>query len=343
MDSKEKNKDLIRKYLSDSYTAAEWEQIRQFMLEPDSQQIFEEVLEEQGRSLEVEQDIEQPALNQRLKLFYAKLEEEESQNLRSLNQYKSTSFFNRKSFLRYAAIWIVFLFGAGMLAFYQHQQIPQREQQVAIRNLVNPKGQRSRVLLPDSSVVFLGADSKLSFPEKFTGDVREVKLEGSAFFEVTKNPQKPFIIHTGTVQTKVLGTSFKIDAFAGRPVTVAVATGKVRVDDFLAKGPKALAILTPGQALSYDHEIPTTSATDIAELQAWKFAKLNFHGQSLQEITSELERWYDVRISYENPAKAREKISVTLQVDMPLQKIMKVLAATGHFDFSISGKQIRVY
>ena len=342
MDSTDKNKDLIRKYLSDSYTPAEWEEIREFMLTQESRQLFEEVLDEQGRSLDAELDIEKPALKQRLKLFYTKLQEEEHQAVQSLNQHKITSFLNRRNLFQYAAIWIVLMFGAGMYAIYQYQQTPPQELQVAMRELVNPKGQRSRILLPDSSAVFLGADSKLSFPEKFAGDVREVSLEGSAFFEVTKNPKKPFIIHTGTVQTKVLGTSFKVEAFEGRPVTVAVATGKVRVDDFLKAGTKALAMLTPGQMLSYDHGAPVTSSTNIAELQDWKFAKLNFHSQSLQEITTELERWYDVRIQYENQAKAREKISVTLQVDMPLQKIMKVLAATGHFDFTISGKQIRI-
>jgi len=342
MDSAEKNKNLIRKYLSDSYTAAEWEEIRKFMSTPGSKQLFEEVIEEQGGNLEAQPDVEQAALNKQLSSFYLRLQEEERRAIGSLNQYKTKSLKNRGSLLQYAAIWLVLILGAGMYAIYQHQQIPPQETQVAMRELSNPKGQRSRILLPDSSAVFLGADSKLSFPEKFTSDSREVSLEGSAFFEVTKNPKKPFIIHTGTVQTKVLGTSFKIEAFEGRPVTVAVATGKVRVDDFLKAGAKALAMLTPGQVLSYDHGTPITRTTDIAELQAWKLARLNFHSQSLQEITTELERWYDVRIQYQTPAKARERITVTLQVDMPLQKIMKVLAATGHFDFTISGKQVKI-
>lgn len=342
MHSKDKNKDLIRKYIAGNYTDAEWKEIRQFMSTPLAQQIFDEILSESWSGLNPETDPEHPALNDKLKLFYAKLQEEErTHKTKSVRK----SFFrsiNRKNWYQYAAIWLVLMIGLGFYTLAHRQQKVVEDMHIATRELINPRGQRSRVLLPDGSEVFLAADSKLSFPEKFAAGSRELKLEGSAFFEVTKNPNRPFIIHTGTVQTKVLGTSFKIEAIKGQPVKVAVATGKVRVDDFLKTGTKALAVLMPGQMLSYDQHMPRVEDTDIAELQSWKKARLNFHNQSLLEITTELERWYDVRIRYEQSLKSKEKISVMLQVDMPLQKIMKVLAATGHFQFSISGKQVRI-
>ena len=343
MHSKDKNKDLIRKYIAGNYTDAEWKEIRQLMTTPSTQAIFDEVLAESWNGLNPDMDPEHPALNDKLRLFYAKLQEEEhaahgTQNVRK-PLFRS---INRKNWYQYAAIWLVMMIGVGLYTLTHRQQEIVENPHIAIRELINPRGQRSRVLLPDGSEVFLAADSKLTFPEKFAAGSRELKLEGSAFFEVTKNPNRPFIIHTGTIQTKVLGTSFKIEAVKGQPVKVAVATGKVRVDDFLKTGTKALAVLMPGQMLSYDQHLPRVEDTDIAELQSWKKARLNFHNQSLQEITTELERWYDVRIHYEQSLKSKEKISVMLQVDMPLQKIMKVLAATGHFQFSISGKQVRI-
>src|SRR6202000_336004 len=95
----------------------------------------------------------------------------------------------------------------------------------------NPRGQRSVVRLSDSTIVYLGPDSKINFPGRFNGKTRELNLEGEAFFQVKKDHQHPFIIHTGDVSTTVLGTSFKITAFKGEPLTVSVATGKVRVDE----------------------------------------------------------------------------------------------------------------
>ncbi len=342
MHSKDKNKDLIRKYIAGNYSDAEWKEIRQLMSAPAAKTIFDEVLSESWTGLIAEKDLDHPVLNDQLKVFYAKLQQEEHSSNADQNTRKPRFLsFNRKNWYQYAAIWVVLMIGAGVYTVTHRQNVVE-EVKIATRELVNPRGQRSRVVLPDGSEVFLAADSKLSFPEKFAEGSRELKLEGSAFFEVTKNPNRPFIIHTGTIQTKVLGTSFKIEAFKGQPVRVAVATGKVRVDDFLKTGTKALAVLVPGQLLSYDQHSPVVSNTDIAELQSWKKARLNFHSQSLQEITTELERWYDVRIQYQDPSKAKEKISVMLQVDMPLQRIMKVLAATGHFNFRITGKQVRI-
>ncbi|MEJ2880262.1 FecR family protein [Pedobacter sp. GR22-6] len=342
MHSENKNKELIRKYISGDYTAGEWEEIRELMAKPESAGIFDQVLAERWTGLEVAQDLDKAAFNRDLQNFYSRLQEEEKQKHLVEPKKPILRRLNRRNLFQYAAIWAVLMIGAGWYIFQFNEPQSTQEVRIAMRELMNPKGQRSKVLLPDSSEVYLGADSKLSFPEQFGASSREVRLEGSAFFEVTKNPKKPFIIHTGQVQTRVLGTSFKIEAFKGKALTVSVATGKVRVDEIGAVGSRALAMLIPGQMLSYFKNRPSVSTTDIQELQSWKKARLNFHNQTLGEITAELERWYDVRISYSKPAKANEKISVMLQVDTPLNKMMNVLAATGHFTYKISGKQVNI-
>lgn len=342
MYSDDKQKDLIRKYISKTYSPVEWEEIRQLMADPKSQTLFDVVLEEQWTGLHAEQDIEKEYLNQHLRNFYQKVAEEKSIVIENSASNNPASFFiNKRNWFQYAAIWFVLMLGAGAYLFWQESRSSLPEE-IAMHEMVNPDGQRSKILLPDSSVVFLGAGSKLSFPMKFAANTREVQLKGDAFFEVTKNPKKPFIIHTGEVQTQVLGTSFKIEAFEAMPITVAVATGKVRVDHIKDGRTTALAMLTPGQMLTYDQFKADKTQIDVKELLGWRNGSITFHNSTLKEITTAMERWYGIAIVYQHPEKGQEKISITLQVDMPLDKIMKILSATGHFSFHITAKEVQI-
>ena len=83
--------------------------------------------------------------------------------------------------------------------------------------------------LPDGSRVWVNQNTKIAYTDEFAGDTREVTLSGEAFFEVAKDPDKPFIITSGAVRTTVLGTSFNVEAYAGKPIAVSVRSGLVKV------------------------------------------------------------------------------------------------------------------
>ncbi|SHF86319.1 FecR family protein [Pedobacter caeni] len=342
MEPEHKDKTLIRKYLNHNCTPEEMKEVKRLMLVPGTQQIFDELLSESWTGLEAVENTDQPHLQEKLQQFYKKLEGEEVQRFQQKEEEEGmVRSIKQRNYLRYAAILAVIFLSLGTYGILQYKKTPV-EEQIAMREILNPRGQRSRIVLPDSSAVYLGAGSRITFPEQFETNSREIALEGEAFFEVTQDPKKPFIVHTGKVQTRVLGTSFKIDAFSNRPLTVAVATGKVRVDDYTGQKSKSLAILTPGQKITYDQGMVKTVATEIEEISGWKAARLVFHNQSLKEITTELERWYNVEISFEHNGKAKEKISVVLQADVPLNKIMKILAATGHFKYHITSRNVSI-
>ncbi|MBB6272953.1 ferric-dicitrate binding protein FerR (iron transport regulator) [Pedobacter cryoconitis] len=335
-------KNLIRKYINQDCSPEELEDMKKLMLLPGTQQLFDEVLAESWTGLVQEKDIDQPILNERLKDFYQRLETEEGSALQKTNSEQTViRKIKRRNYLQYAAVLALFIFSFATYSLLKFKKTPVQGLAV-LRQVVNANGQRSTVTLPDNSEVFLGAGSKLVFPDKFAAGSREVKLEGEAFFQVTKNPKRPFIIHTGNVQTRVLGTSFKIEAFKNRPVTVAVATGKVRVDEYTGHLVKSLAILTPGQQVTCLMGNAIISKTVIDNVKAWKDGRLVFNKRTLQDITAELERWYDVKIIYKNKAKAEEELSVVLQASVPLRKIMEVLSATGHFHYKINEKNITI-
>lgn len=306
------------------------------MLLPDAQQLFDDVLSENWNGMEPVHNTDTPELNKKLSIFYERLATEEKE---TLQQEESHQTIAKKSYLKYAAILAFAVLST--LIYWQFKEMPVQEF-IAMREQINAKGQRSKIILPDSSEVFLGAGSKLIFPEKFKTGSREVTLEGEAFFQVTKNPRRPFIIHTSSVQTRVLGTSFKIQAFKDRPLLVSVATGKVRVDDYAGSRPTSLAVLTPGQQVTYFRGAAVLAMTNIDDVKSWKEGRLVFHKRRLIEITAELERWYNVKFVYQQPAKAKEEISIVLQADVPLSKIIKVLSATGHFNYKIINKQITI-
>ncbi|PYF75202.1 FecR family protein [Pedobacter nutrimenti] len=337
-----KHKSLIRKYIHQECTKEEIEEVKKLMLHAGTQQLFDEVLSENWNGPQPAENTNLPHLNERLQQFYKKLAAEEENSLeKNTREQVQVRKLKKRKYWSYAAVWAFVVLAAGTYGILQFKKTPVQEQ-LAVREVNNPLGQRSRVVLPDSSEVFLGAGSKLRFPERFAAKTREISLEGEAFFQVTKNPDKPFIIHTGTVQTRVLGTSFHIEAFKDFPLTVSVATGKVRVDDYAGHVLKSLAVLLPGQKVSYAFNKAMQSEVNIDEVKDWKDGRLVFHRSSLKEITTTLERWYNVKIDYRSSSKSKEEISVVLQGKEPLSKIMKILAATGHFKYQINSNHVRI-
>ncbi len=162
-----------------------------------------------------------------------------------------------------------------------------------------------------------------------------MQLSGEAFFQVVHNPEKPFIIHTGPIRTKVLGTSFKIDAFEGQEVSVAVATGKVDVSAVKDGQLSNLALLTPGLKATWNEHTGKIikDKTDIANLEKWKTGELIFEEQLLSQVISQLERRFQVRITFREPEIARRRIGGTFSSAEPLENILKMLGVVGQFSY----------
>lgn len=188
-----------------------------------------------------------------------------------------------------------------------------------------PFGQKSTITLGDGTKVKLNSGSTFRFPETFSDSIREVYLTGEAFFEVAKNPDKPFVIHAQGVETRVLGTSFNIKAYPSIPnVSVAVATGKVRVNP--ANDKARAEVLIPNQMFVYNKPNDRAiKAEDInlTDLLAWKDKRIVFNKSLHEEIIETLERWYGVKFvvnkrlntgtGYTAQFKPNESLEATLE------------------------------
>ncbi len=328
------NKLLIQKYLRGECNAEELRIMNNFLKREDAQQLIDEALADEWYAFQ-DQDISDEEIFRWKTRFEERRLPEPSPEIKKLPIRKR--FFS----LPYAAVWAGLLLCVGTwygITKYNSQPAP--IQTIAMLESKNPMGQRSKIVLPDSSTVYLAGGSKLIYPERFSAGKREVSLQGEAFFEITKNPKRPFIIRTGNVQTRVLGTSFLINAFKGQPIKVEVATGKVRVDRILPQGAKSLAVLIPGQSLQWDDKNIMLGNVAVDDLKEWKNGRLVFNGATFQEITTVLERYYNVKVTFKDSVKAARHITITLTANVPINQIMDVLAGTGGFQYQFKGTQI---
>lgn len=199
--------------------------------------------------------------------------------------------------------------------------------------------QQKEVKLPDGSIVLLNRESSISYEENFKGETRNVMLEGEAFFEVVKNPEKPFIITSGETETKVLGTSFNLNVRKGEAAQLTVVTGKV---SFTSSNTKEQIIVTADESAVID-----TSGHAKKQLMqdhnalAWKTNVLSFNDATLEEVFKTLEQYFNVRISAENKQIYKCRISNKF-VDPTFSQVMDVITKALQLNYEQKGKQVIV-
>ena len=185
--------------------------------------------------------------------------------------------------------------------------------------------------LPDGTLVSLNSDTHVKYPQKFGKNTREVIIEGEAFFEVKPDKNKPFIIHAGNAQIKVLGTSFNVCAYPNaKSVEVIVKTGKVQVlnkttepkqnnELILNPGDKGTVVFTSNALLKTTNQDPN--------FLAWKTRDLIFRATSLDEVISNLEKVYKVNIRLDDPNLGGLLLTAQFN-DYSLDFILKVIETT---------------
>jgi ferric-dicitrate binding protein FerR (iron transport regulator) len=183
--------------------------------------------------------------------------------------------------------------------------------------------------LGDSTVVTLNAGSRLIFPSFFTGKTREVTLLGEAFFIVTKNREMPFVVKAGSLDIKVLGTEFNISAYPEENIIQTVLKeGSVSVRKNTAGIFEKELYLKPSQMAVYDKNAGETeiSEVDVEEYTIWTQGILRFDQMDLSRIIKRMERYYNLRIDYENPLDGTIKISGKLDLARDKDEVFEYLA-----------------
>jgi transmembrane sensor len=233
----------------------------------------------------------------------------------------------RRKMLRYAAVWAGMLVMSGGILLQWNRRWQKGAQRKPLDFTVISTGyqQVRKVLLPDSSIVWLNSATHLSYHPDFSRN-REVRLSGEAFFQVAQDVAHPFVVRAGKTSTRVFGTAFNVSAYpeAGQ-LRVSLQSGKIGVEYDGHEG-KAEKILTPGQLLIYDKELGSGQVMQQApgEMDVWTAGRLLFYETPLKEALAQVEARYGVHIVYDRPLK-NQTITARFE-NTALEKVLEHLS-----------------
>lgn len=234
------------------------------------------------------------------------------------------------------AATLTLVVGGGAAVLWQRSPASVAES-VTMREVVTVRRQQAVLDLPDGSRVTLAADSKLRIPSNFdvqgrNGRRRELELEGRAYFVVTHDATRPFIVYTATATTEDIGTAFVISAYPEtRATQVVVAEGSVALHDPAGRReepPRApLMVLTRGDAATVNASgtATLTRNADVERYTSWMEGVLTIDGARLRDAIPELERWYDVEIRLADQALGERRLTAQLRSE-PVVPAMERLA-----------------
>ena len=204
-----------------------------------------------------------------------------------------------------------------------------------------PKGQISKCVLADGTEVWLNAGSTLKYDAALKGNLREVNLDGEAYFKVSKNEHKPFVVTTGHAQIKVLGTIFNLKAYSGEnKVETTLEEGSV---EFTLNGSATKPLeLKPGEQVVYNisEKKITVGRVETYLHTAWKDGKFVFKDADLQTIIQELEKLYDVRIHLENDSLLKLHFRGMFEYEQNIFSALETLEQTTNMKYKMNGRDI---
>lgn len=211
-----------------------------------------------------------------------------------------------------------------------------------------PKGERAKITLPDGSEVELNADSKLTYPSKFTGSSRELQLTGEAFFRVQNDPKRPFHVITANLAITVLGTSFNMQSYPNRnQARVALVTGKVRldrIDDPITKHVLGEALeLAPSEMGIFNKSDLSLDKTkyDIDEETGWRQGIVVFKNADFTEIADCFDKVYNIRLINRSPKTVfKFKGSFT---NISPEEIVKSICLSKNLSYTTNGNVITIH
>ncbi|MCR8557194.1 FecR domain-containing protein [Mucilaginibacter sp. BJC16-A38] len=213
--------------------------------------------------------------------------------------------------------------------------------QLAYNTVETPKGGQYQVDLPDGSKVWLNASSSLRYPTNFTGDVRSVELTGEAYFEVVKNPKKPFRVVSSSQVIEVLGTHFNISSYTDETsVKTTLLEGSVKV---LSTKTNQSKLLKPGEQsnINYSNNSFSVQQVNTEEVVAWKNGYFLFVDEDLKSIMSKFARWYNVDVEYQGNVD-NLRFGGIVSRSKGLSQALKIIEQTGNVKIKIEGRRVTI-
>lgn len=186
-----------------------------------------------------------------------------------------------------------------------------------------PRQKQMKLELTDGTVVYMNSVTRLRYPVQFGGDTREVYLDGEAYFDVAKDEEHPFVVHTNKTDVRVLGTEFNIMTYENEEKTeITLVNGAVTV-----KLPDTYTTIKPGEQISIDNKLlcARVSKVDVNKFIAWREGLYRFEEESLEHLLKYIERQYDISYFFENEKAKRLRFSGAFSSKSSVEEIFNIL------------------
>ena len=225
--------------------------------------------------------------------------------------------------LKYAAIFILGVAITSLLVYFTESKGWLRSDQEFVQTVVADKGQISKVILPDSSVVWINSGSKITYNSKFAENNRKIELVGQAFFQAAHNKKIPFVVDVNGFLVKVLGTKFDVNAYSGeKNIRVVLESGRVELHQSSDRNFKYT--LSPGEMATFNPKSKSLTIDKVKPelFSSWKEGVLIFRDKPMAEVLDELQRRYNIDIEVKDPDIYKSVFTARLS-DEPLDKVLK--------------------
>lgn len=203
--------------------------------------------------------------------------------------------------------------------------------------LIISKGGEYQVVLADGTKVWLNSASRLIYPQSFMGKERRVVLSGEAFFDVTHDAERPFVVETSRMNVKVLGTRFNVNDYDdNEEVSTTLVNGSVEI----VSGDQQAFRLVPGeQAYGKENELEKREV-NVRLYTSWIDGKFLFNNTELEEIAKQISRWYDVEIFFSSESVKKVRFTGAIVKFKPLEDLVRMIESTSQVRFSVKGRTI---
>jgi len=258
-----------------------------------------------------------------------------------LDSYKKSHnlpFYSKvyQQFSKIAAILLLPVLIISAWYFLTDGQFFTKEEKTIYAEIFAPLAARTRFELPDGSTGWLNSGSTLKFPVKFYGAQRKVELSGEGFFNVVKDPEKPFLVKTSDINIIALGTKFNVLAYPDDKIyEVTLESGKVVVEKISGSGESVKLV-----ELEPDHQLVISRKTGILDTRevvaerysSWKEGKLILRNDPMSEVVKRIGRWYNVEIDLKDKELESYRYRATFENET-FSEVLKLLKLTSPIDY----------
>lgn len=234
---------------------------------------------------------------------------------------------------RVASVILLLLMTGLSVYYYTMSQMIMPDMIVSVE-----KGQKANVVLPDGSKVWVNSDSRLSYGSRFNQKERVLSLEGEAYFEVTPDKDRPFIVETDELAVRALGTSFNVKSYEEeKDASTVLMTGKVEVTSDYDR-----LVLNPNERIVFNKQtghMEKSTVENTGDYINWKYNALTFNGETFENIVHTLERYYNTRIVFESETLKKYRFTGT-PGNTSLESILQILSLTSPLSYEVRDSMI---